>query len=129
MRRLLIIAAAALSLAAPLAACGGLTADPPLAETLADERALFAAEAAYFGAASAAEAAVDAGVLSGEPAGLAADYLDRGYAALQVARRAHAAGNATEAATAAREALLAIGAAQAIIRPRPGDTGLTYQEP
>lgn len=123
-------AAAALALSAcatglPSAASPEPAADPPassgvLSITTADEKALYAAEAAYFGVAKAAEVAVDAGLLRGAPAAQVASLLERGYASLGVARSAYRAGNARSVRSAISEALDAFGSAQRILRPTPG---------
>lgn len=115
--------AAMLSLltAPALTACASLPSfeTSPLESTLVDDKALYAAEAAYFGAATAADVAVDSGVLTGERAGQVAALLERGYTSLGVARSAYRAGNARSAQTAAAEALAAIAGAQRILKPSP----------
>lgn len=80
-------------LAPPLAACETV---PTLSthQTLADERALLAAEAAYQGALIAANAAVDSGALKGERAAKAADLLQRAKNGLDTARRTKATADA-----------------------------------
>ena len=123
-------AAALLSVSAcatgvPVEAPTESAASPPaeggaLAITTADEKALYAAEAAYFGVAKAAEVAVDAGLLRGVPAAQVASLLERGYASLGVARSAYRAGNARSVRSAISEALDAFGSAQRILRPNPG---------
>lgn len=99
MKRLLF--ASALAVAALAAAgCSGCSALNPnravLAETVIDEKALFAAEAAFFGAASAAEAAVDVELLQPGDASAVkiADALDKAHDALVAARAAYAVGDA-----------------------------------
>jgi len=65
-----------------------------LSGTLVDEKALYAAEAADFGAEAAAEAAADSGLLKGAAAASAQSALDKAHAALVAARAAYAAGDA-----------------------------------
>jgi hypothetical protein len=88
------------------AACSGCQSGPfsnvvsddkgVLTETLNDEKALYAVEAAFYGANSAAEAAVDTGLLKpGSPDAVkVADYLAQGHTALLAARAAYRAGDA-----------------------------------
>ena len=80
-----------------------------LSGTLVDEKALYAAEAADFGAEAAAEAAVDNGLLKGPEAAKASSALDEAHAALIAARAAWAAGDAKTCAEriAAVQALVA----------------------
>lgn len=120
MKKLIVAAAAALFLAAPMAACTTVPTGGVFEQTLVDEKALYAAEAAYFGAATAAEAGADAGVLRGETAALVAGYLQTAYDALLVARQAQAAGNTADAHVAAAKVLGAVSAAQKLLNPRPG---------
>jgi hypothetical protein len=67
-----------------------------LSATTVDEKALYAAEAAFYGANTAAEAAVDNGLLkAGSPDAVkVADWLQQAHQALLVARAAYAAGDA-----------------------------------
>lgn len=118
---LAVIAAAALALA-PVAACGPLMQGSPFAQTLIDDKALYSAEAAYFGAATLAGQAVDSGLLvAGSPRAVqVADALDKAHSALLVARTAYAAGNVVGGQRAAAEALGAISDVQRILKPRPG---------
>lgn len=67
-----------------------------LEETVVDQKVVYAAEAALFGANSAAEAAVDSGLLkAGSPLAIqVADHLDTAKRALDAARSAQRAGDA-----------------------------------
>ncbi len=80
-----------------------------LSGTLVDDKALYAAEAADFGAEAAADAAVDNGLLKGAAAAKASSALDEAHAALVAARAAYAAGDAKTCADriAAVQALVA----------------------
>jgi hypothetical protein len=80
-----------------------------LSGTLVDEKALYAVEAADFGAEAAAEAAVDNGLLKGPEAAKADSMLDAAHAALVAARAAYAVGDAQTCAEriAAVQALIA----------------------
>lgn len=80
--------------------------------TLAADKALYAAEAAYAGALHAAEAAVDAGLLKGAAAGRVADLLEQAKAALDAARAADVMGDAVTAQIKAVAALSLIADAQ-----------------
>lgn len=101
MKRLLTLALLGLVLtgcAPGLSGCGTVL-DPNagvLTFTLADEKALYAAEAAFYGANAAAEAAVDNRVIvAGSPRAVQiADALAQGRGALLAARAAHKAGDA-----------------------------------
>jgi hypothetical protein len=65
-----------------------------LAGTPIDDKALYAVEAADFGAEAAAEAAVDSGLLKGADAAKAQSLLDQAHQALKAARDAYEAGDA-----------------------------------
>jgi hypothetical protein len=112
MRNLLIagwIALAAIT-AAGCSGCSILSNDRGLLTgTLVDEKALYAASAADFGAEAAAEAAVDNGLLKGAAAAKASSVLDAAHGALVAARAAYAAGDAKTCAAriAAVQALVA----------------------
>lgn len=99
---------------APMAACTTIP-QSPFEQTLADEKALYAAEMAYKGAAMTAEAAHDSGALSGERAVQVADALQRAYDALIIARAAYAAGNAFSGSTASAQALGAVAEAYGVM--------------
>lgn len=101
--RNLLLAGAMLVAALSAAACSGCTTPAwlsndrgALENTVIDEKALYAAEAALFGANTAAEAAADNGLLKpGSPDAVkVADYLDAAKKALNVARIAYRAGDA-----------------------------------
>lgn len=102
--------------AAPLAACG--TTDPIKTEqTVLDEKALYAAEAAFYGVNQAAAAAVGNGLLvTGTPRAVAiADHLETARKALVVARGAYAVGDAKSYGSTLVEIQGAIGSAWALI--------------
>lgn len=120
MKKLLIAVAASLMLAAPLTACATLGTSSPLEQTLVDDKALLAAEAAYFGVGTLVEAAVDGGALRGERAAQVAVLDRRAYAALQTARQAYAVGNAATYRAAAAAALGAVADIQRLLKPQPG---------
>jgi hypothetical protein len=98
MKIVFVSAAIALSLlGAGCSGCSTLASDKGvLSATTVDEKALYAAEAAFYGANTAAEAAVDNGLLKpGSPDAVkVADWLQEAHAALLVARAAYAAGDA-----------------------------------
>jgi hypothetical protein len=110
--------------AATLAACAGVpglstipAAPAAVAETtVLDEKAAIGAELAYQAFRTAAELAVDAGVLKGERAAAVARADNRAFAALGVARAAYDAGNASSYGSALAEARAAISGALAIIK-------------
>lgn len=120
MNRLLIACAAALCLAAPLSACAPVLQSSPLEQTLVDDKALLAAEAAYFGVGTLVEAAVDSGALRGERAAQVAVLDRQAYAALATARQAYAVGNAASYRAAAAAALGAVADIQRLLKPQPG---------
>lgn len=118
MRKLLIAALGAVALAsAGVSGCAALGGSGGLTATLADEKALYALEAANFGVNSAAETAVDTGLVKGgsPQAVRIADTLLRARTAVLAARAAYAAGNATDTATAILNAQVAIGTAWGLI--------------
>lgn len=91
---------------------------PPVvsaAGTLADERALYALEAAYNVAAHAYVTADDRGQLSATLKARIRPALTASYAALRAAREAHAAGNATTFATQAAAVVRFANEARALI--------------
>lgn len=98
----------------------GSAGPPPIVSTqgtLVDERALFAAEAAYNVAAHAYLTADDRGQLPAGVRATARDALIKSFDALEVARRAYAAGDApTFAAQAAAVIALAADARRLIPR-------------
>jgi hypothetical protein len=118
---------AALSLTA--AGCSGCQVLAPLTsnnsavlqDTVMDEKGLLVAEAALFGANTAAEAAVDNGLLAaGSPKAVqVADYLDAGKRALDVARAAYRAGDAKTMAARLDAAQDTIGSAMKLIPRAP----------
>lgn len=120
--------AAALVLLLPLGACSGcssltaataaVTSDKPIAgATLLDEKVLYAAEATLYGADTAADAAIDAGLLDpGSPQAITiADGLATAHGALTAARAAYRVGDATTFAARAAAARDAATAAWALI--------------
>jgi hypothetical protein len=111
MKRIIVVVCAALA----LSGCGltGLAALPtsPQAvanETVLDEQAILAVELAYKAARLACETGVDAGAIRGANAARFAEIDNRAYAAVQTARRAYRAGNATGYGAALAEARAAI---------------------
>ena len=107
----------ALCLPLALMACGGVTgaiksspASPAVVadSTALDEQGALAAELAYKAARVAVETGVDAGLIRGATAAKVATLDRQAFAALGVARKAYAAGNASSyasALTAARSAI------------------------
>lgn len=119
-----LIAGAMLIASLSAAACSGCTTPTwlsndrgALESTVIDEKALYAAEAALFGANTAAEAAVDNGLLKpGSPDAVkVADYLDTAKKALNVARQAYRAGDAKTYAGKLAAVQSTIGQAWALI--------------
>lgn len=119
MIRSLAVAVALALIAAPMAACSTLSPSP-FSESLVDEKGLYAAELAYFGAATAVETAVDAGVLTGNRAGQAAIYLQSAYDGLVVAREAQALGNVLMVQRGSAQTLALVADIQRLLRPVPG---------
>lgn len=124
--RNLLLAGAMLVAALSAAACSGCTTPAwfsndrgALESTVVDEKALYAAEAALFGANTAAEAAVDNGLLKpgSAEAVKVADYLDTAKKALNVARSAYRAGDAKTFAGKLAAVQATIGQAWALIPP------------
>ena len=113
---------AALFLPLILAGCGlvnGITAPAPseyAAATILDERAALSVELAYKAERLALEVAVDAGLLTGNAAAVAADLDRRAYTAVQAVRKAYEAGNSDSYDAAILEAHAALALAMAAIR-------------
>lgn len=125
--RNILFAGAMLVAALSAAACSGCTTPAwlsndrgALESTVVDEKALYAAEAAMFGANTAAEAAVDNGLLkAGSPDAVKiADYLDTAKKGLNVARQAYRAGDAKTYAAKLAAVQATIGQAWALIPQR-----------
>lgn len=96
----------------------GATVDPPTsASEVLDERALFAAEAAYNVAATAYVAADSRDVLPPAVAARAQPLLAKAYVALRGARVAYAASDALNFAAFAREATTLATQARVLINP------------
>lgn len=117
--RKLLFAAALLPLA--LAGCATLPSVPTspgaVAETtVLDEQGALGVELAYKAFRTALEVAVDAGVLRGANATKAATLDNRAYAAVQAARAAYRAGNASSYTQAVSDARAAIAAALAAVK-------------
>lgn len=112
MTRIILTALAALSLSScaalsNAAAQGAGLPESPVAVaglTVRDEQALLGAELAYKAARIAAEIGVDAGMITGARATQFRDLNRRAYAALQIARTAYRAGNASSYWAAIAEA-------------------------
>lgn len=85
-------------------------------KTLADERAMYAAEAAYNVAASAYVTADSNGVLTPAIKAKVKPYLTKAYAALKVARSAYAAGNTGDFFTAVADLETAANQAKALLK-------------
>lgn len=107
---LAICAPLALSGCAGLGALAGMPAAPVEAadSTVIDEQGALAVELAYKAARIAIETGVDAGLIRGERAAKAAEIDNTAFAAVQAARRAYRAGNATSYGAALAEARAAI---------------------
>jgi hypothetical protein len=106
--------------AALLLALAGCQHVPATGDPLAADKALFAAEAGYAGAAAAIEAASDQGLLHDRAAARAAEALRAAYQALLLARAAAKAGDAGNARARADAVLSATGQAEAAIQdPTP----------
>lgn len=84
--------------------------------TTLDEQGALAVELAYKAARIAMETAVDAGLVKGSRATSVAAADNKAYAAVQVARRAYMAGNATDYATGLASARLAIADLLALLK-------------
>src|SRR5687767_12047803 len=112
MKRLIfaILAPLALSGCAGLGTLAGLPSAPVEAAegTVMDEQAALAVELAYKAARVAVETGVDAGTIRGERAAQLAEIDNKAFAAVQAARRAYRAGNATSYGAALAEARAAI---------------------
>ena len=103
---------------------GGVRNDRGVFEgQVVDEKALYAAEAAFFGANTAAEAAVDNGLLKGgSPQALqVADYLAKAHDALKAARAAYQVGEARSYADKLASVQTFVGAAWALLPAKPTD--------
>lgn len=87
---------------------GCTTVPNPLQQTVNDERALYAAEAAYNGVLLTVNSLIDQGVIvpGSERALRLADDLDEAKQALNLARQAYAAGNASSGYSQALQALI-----------------------
>jgi hypothetical protein len=104
-----------------VAACVGF-AEPPsaiLAGTVKDEKALYTAEAAYYGSAQLIKLSLDSGLVKpGTPTAIKiADYDQAAYTALVSARNAYQLGNATGYKTSVESVLNLTGNVQALLRP------------
>jgi len=121
-----LFAATLLGIAVITAGCSGcsiLSNDHALlASTLTDEKALYACEAAMYGADAAAGAAVDAGLLKpGSPEALkVADGLDEAHKALEAARSAYKVGDAVATGDRITAAQAFIAQAWALIPQKKG---------
>lgn len=107
---LAILAPLALSGCAGLSSLANVPATPVEAadSTVMDEQAALSIELAYKAARLAVETGVDAGVIRGERAAQLAEIDNKAFAAVQAARRAYRAGNATSYGAALAEARAAI---------------------
>ncbi len=107
---LAILAPLALSGCAGLSTLAGLPSAPVAVadETVLDEQAALSIDLAYKAARLAIETGVDAGVIRGERAARLAEVDNQAFAAVQAARRAYRAGNATSYGAALAEARAAI---------------------
>lgn len=91
---------------------------PSAESTVIDEKALYVAEAAYFGMGKLAEAAVDSGTLKGDRARQVLEIEQKAYQALVTARAAQATANSASYAEQTARVLDLIAQAQALIRTR-----------
>lgn len=93
-----------------------LPASPAAAadQTVLDEQAMLAVELAYKAARTAAELAVDSGVLKGEAAARVAELDNTAFRAVALVRAAYGAGNAASYGAALTEARAAVGALLAL---------------
>lgn len=108
-RKLILAAAAVLALSGCGLAKPALSGLPPAPVAVADattldEQAALAVELAYQAARTAAEVAVDAGVLKGATAARFADLDRQAFLAVAVVRQAYRTGNATSYASALGDA-------------------------
>lgn len=119
MKRMILAVCAALALSGCAALgnlAGGLPPSPAAAadQTTLDEQALLAVELAYKAARTAAELAVDAGVLKGEAATRVAVLDNQAFLAVTLARSAYKTGNAQSYKDALGEAQKAVAALLAL---------------
>ncbi len=112
-----LILAAALALSGPV---GCATVPNPLQATANDERALYAAEAAYFGALTAINVAIDNGHIEpgSDEALRALDSIERAHGFLVLTRQAYEAGNASDGYSMALQTLAMIAEIQRAINER-----------
>lgn len=121
MKKLLLIAGAALALAAcNLPAFSPTQAPAPLAQTTIDDAGLSAAWKSFDAALDAINLLIDAGVLKpGTPKAIGiADGIDKVTVALNTAERAAAAGSTTSYKTALLEAKQALDGIRALLRSK-----------
>lgn len=121
MRTFLLAACASVSILG-LSACGSTHVDypglPNASQTIADEKALYIAEAAYAGLATVALEAVQSGALKGDQAARVQVLNRQAYEALLLARSAQAIANSRTYVEQTTRALDLIAQAQALIRTR-----------
>lgn len=92
MKKLLI--AFALAAALPLSGCASYNlAEPPLAQTTVDEKALYVAETAFAAASEVIEAGIDGGLIYGERAEKVDVLYSKAKGALDLAREAQLKGD------------------------------------
>lgn len=117
MKLLTLVVVAALGFTA---GCAAVTTPPPVSaqQTLIDERALFAAEAAYNVAANAYLVADGQGVLSAPVKAQAKGFLGQAYAALRLARSAYTVGDARSYAAQVAAVLEMTSRASAMVGAR-----------
>lgn len=110
--------AAILLAATPLSACATIPDSPAEVSnsTVLDEKGAIGAELAYEAFRSAVEIGVDAGLIKGPAATKLAAIDNKAYKALQTARSAYRAGNATNYASALLEARTAISEGIALVK-------------
>lgn len=120
-----LVFAVAMTVAAcntPLGTAAGVAVGGPATvanRTVADEKAMIAAEQAFRTVETLLGAAVDAGALKGANAAKAKALNDKAHAALLAARRAYSAGNATNMFAAITEAQQAIGQIGSLVGSAP----------
>lgn len=112
------LAVAALTACTIPAGTGSIPSAPVVAadKTVLDEKAALGAELAYQAARTAAELAVDAGLIKGETARKVADADNRAYRALGAARAAYRAGNASSYSAALDEARAAVSEILSLVK-------------
>lgn len=119
MKKFLLAGAVALTLCLGACETTGIPAQLPNAsQTTADEKALYTAEAAYYGIGRLIETAVDAGKLKGANAAKVMDLNRRAYDALKAARLGQQYANSTTLKLNASKVLELIGEIQLVLNQK-----------